>query len=146
MIEGIPLPVTDNPVDAVFWQGARRGELLVQHCGSCEEPRFPPQPRCSRCHSVKVDWRRVSGAGNVWSWVVPRPPLLPAFQDRSPFIVALVALRELPQIRMIGELAIASPGEVLELPSAVSLIGRPVHGRFRAMAEDVSLLYWELTD
>lgn len=88
----------------------------------------------------------MSGAGTVWSWVVPRPPLLPAFQDRSPFIVALVSLRELPQIRMIGELSIASAGGVLELPADINLIGRPVQCRFRAMAEDVSLLYWQLID
>ena len=147
MIESIPLPVTDNPVDAPFWEGTRRGELRVQHCGHCGEPRFPPLPRCAVCHSTRLGWHVVSGAGTVWSWVVPRPPLLPAFQQRAPYLVALVELLELPQIRMVGEL-VPAPGntlrELLAAKPARALIGRRVQAGFRAVTADVSLLYWAL--
>lgn len=165
MIETLPLPVTDNPIDAPFWAGARRGELLVQRCGSCGEHRFPPRPRCPHCHSADIDWVKVSGRGEVYSFVIPRPPLLPAFERLSPYVVALVSLVELPTIRMVGMLIAAESGTAADAPGvdtpgadapvasapgarldpARCYIGEPVTAEFVALAEDVHLLRWRLS-
>jgi uncharacterized OB-fold protein len=35
MIEDRPLPATDDPLDAPYWQATLRGELVVQRCTTC---------------------------------------------------------------------------------------------------------------
>jgi hypothetical protein len=47
-------------------------------------------------------WTRVSGDGRVASWTVIRPPVLPAYADRIPFVVLLVELSE--GVRLVGYL------------------------------------------
>ncbi|HUH37233.1 MAG TPA: OB-fold domain-containing protein [Spongiibacteraceae bacterium] len=145
MIETIPLPVTDNPVDAPYWAGARRGELLLQCCAGCGRHRFPPRPRCPDCHSDQSRWGAVSGRGEVWSFVVPRPPLLPVFERQSPYVVAVVSLADHPGIRMVGALVEAAAGGGT-VPAAVDSdavrIGAPVQAVFTPLTEDVHLLRW----
>lgn len=142
MIEGIPLPTTDNPVDAPFWEGAALGELRVQRCEGCGELRFPPRPMCPRCRSRSVGWQQMAGRGSIWSFVVPHPPLLPAFAEYAPYTVALVALEEAPQIRLVGALLGHENEELGELDPRAASIGAPVRAVFRQMADDVHLLYW----
>ena len=42
--------------------------------------------------------------GRVWSYVVPHPPLLPAYAARAPYNVIVVELAEAPRIRLVGNL------------------------------------------
>lgn len=146
MIEGIPLPTTDNPVDAPYWQAAARGELRVQRCEGCGEPRFPPRPMCPRCRSRAVSWQPMSGRGSIWSFVVAHPPLLPAFAEYAPYTVALVALEEAPQIRLVGALLGREDEKLGELDPGAASIGAPVRAVFRQMADDVHLLHWVVED
>ncbi|MER6677829.1 Zn-ribbon domain-containing OB-fold protein [Streptomyces sp. NPDC000983] len=104
-------PVTDAD-GAPFWHYAERGELRVQSCGDCGEPRFPPRPCCPHCQSFAVDWRPLSGQGRIWSWVVPHPPLLPDYAALAPYDVVLVELADAPRIRLVGNL-VAAPGAPL---------------------------------
>ncbi|MEU6774010.1 OB-fold domain-containing protein [Streptomyces sp. NPDC046759] len=94
-------PVTDTD-GAPFWEYAARGELRVQACGDCGEPRFPPRPCCPHCQSFAAEWRAVSGHGRVWSYVVPHPPLLPGYAERAPYNVVVVELEDAPRIRLVG--------------------------------------------
>ncbi|OQR58916.1 hypothetical protein B6E66_37315 [Streptomyces maremycinicus] len=96
-------PVTDAD-GAPFWRYAAQGELRVQTCADCGEPRFPPRPCCPHCQSFASRWRRTSGRGRVWSFVVPHPPLLPDYAAFAPYNVILVELAEAPRIRMVGNL------------------------------------------
>ncbi|MFI7015544.1 Zn-ribbon domain-containing OB-fold protein [Streptomyces sp. NPDC050164] len=102
-------PVTDTD-GAPFWEYAARGELRVQACAGCGELRFPPRPCCPHCQSFESEWRRVSGRGRVWSYVVPHPPLLPGYAELAPYNVVVVELDEAPRIRLVGNL-VAGPGE-----------------------------------
>ncbi|UUU33145.1 OB-fold domain-containing protein [Streptomyces sp. CA-210063] len=96
-------PVVD--VDgAPFWEYAARGELRVQACADCGELRFPPRPCCPHCRSFATEWRRVSGRGRVWSYVLPHPPLLPDYAEQAPYNVVLVELADAPRIRLVGNL------------------------------------------
>lgn len=140
MIEGIPLPVTDDPIDAEFWRGTCEGKLLVQCCSECQHKRFPPRPMCPQCQSDQCEWQELSGRGTIWSYTVPRPPLLPAFEKLTPYVTALVELEEDPQLRMIGPLLKAEDGEMQGLESAT--IGTPVKAVFKPYSEDVSLVCW----
>ncbi|MFD9430405.1 Zn-ribbon domain-containing OB-fold protein [Streptomyces sp. NPDC060002] len=105
-------PVTDAD-GAPFWRYAAQGELRVQACADCGEPRFPPRPCCPHCQSFASEWRRTSGRGRIWSYVVPHPPLLPDYAAQAPYNVILVELAEAPRIRLVGNL-VSEPGARLD--------------------------------
>ncbi|MDR6974757.1 putative OB-fold protein [Streptomyces sp. 3330] len=105
-------PVTDAD-GAPFWRYAAQGELRVQACADCGEPRFPPRPCCPHCRSFASEWRLTSGRGRIWSYVVPHPPLLPDYAALAPYNVILVELAEAPRIRMVGNL-VSGPGAPID--------------------------------
>ena len=115
MEESFLLPVLDDPDTAPFWEGAARGELLVQHCGNCGVARMPPRPMCPHCRSMETVWEPVSGRGTVWSYVIPHPPLLPAYTEFAPYNVIVVALEENPGLRLVGNLVDGPDGTPLLL-------------------------------
>lgn len=104
-------PVVDRD-GAPFWEYAARGELRVQTCGACGEPRFPPRPCCPHCRSFESEWRATSGRGRIWSYVVPHPPLLPDYAAQAPYNVIVVELDDLLRIRLVGNL-VGEPGAAL---------------------------------
>lgn len=142
MIEGIPLPATDDPLDAPYWQAALRGELVVQSCAQCERLRFPPRPLCPWCQSFDHTWKPVSGKGRIWSFAIPHPPLLPAFSRVAPYNVIIVELEEDPTIRMVGNLVPRRGAELNEIDPTTIEIGTPVHAVFEKVSEDVALARW----
>ncbi len=105
-------PVTD-PDGAPFWEYAAQGELRVQSCADCGEPRFPPRPCCPHCQSFANEWRLMSGHGRIWSYVVPHPPLLPDYAAQAPYNVIVVELADTPRIRLVGNL-VTGPGAGLD--------------------------------
>ncbi|WP_338697625.1 OB-fold domain-containing protein [Streptomyces sp. Q6] len=98
-----PVPDDDG---APFWEYTARHELRVQACAApdCGELRFPPRPCCPHCRSFDSTWRRMSGRGRIWSYVVPHPPLLPAYAAQAPYNAIVVELAEAPRIRLVGNL------------------------------------------
>lgn len=141
MIEGAPLPEVDAD-SAPFWEGTAAGELRMQACASCGRYRFPPRPMCPWCRSVGVGWSKLSGRGTVWSFAVPHPPLLPAFADLAPYVVAVVALEEDPTLRLVGNLVASPDGAINEVEPASVRIGEPVQVVFQPAGEDVFLPRW----
>jgi uncharacterized OB-fold protein len=135
------LPDLDEPTSAPFWEGCARGELLVQTCGSCGLMRMPPRPMCSRCRSVDVRWEATSGRGRVWSFIVPHPPLLPAFAELAPFNAVIVELEEDPLIRFAGNLVASPDGAINEVDPSTIEIGQPVSVVFHQV-DDVFLPRW----
>jgi uncharacterized OB-fold protein len=142
MIEGIPLPATDDPIDAPFWAATLRGELVLQRCTGCATYRFPPRPMCPSCQSTDHVWHPTSGRGRVWSFVVPHPPLLPSFAALAPYNVVVVALDDDPTIRMVGNLVARPDGAINEIDPATIRIGMPVRVVFETVAPDVALPRW----
>ncbi len=133
------LPVIDDD-SAPFWEAARRGELVMQGCGNCGRLRFPPRPMCPYCQSVDVTWSPMSGRGTIWSFVVPHPPLLPAYAEQAPYNVVVVALEEDPTLRLVGNLVTSGDGPINELLDIN--IGAPVRVVFTEVSDDVSLPRW----
>lgn len=145
MIEDIPLPATDDPLDASFWEATLRGDLVVQRCRSCGVRRFPPRPMCPGCQSFDHEWNKMSGEGRVWSFVFPHPPLLPSFARVAPYNVILVELADDPSVRMIGNLVASADGEINEIDPAAITIGAPVRAVFHKAAADLALIRWVAT-
>ncbi len=96
-----PVPVADADTEA-FWEGCRRGELRIQRCAGCQRWIWQPRPLCPHCHTPEPVWTPVSGEGRVASWTVMRPPTLPAYADKVPFVILLVELDQ--GVRLIGYL------------------------------------------
>jgi uncharacterized protein len=143
METGFILPELDGEDSAEFWAGTARRELLVQRCGACDAPRFPPRPMCPRCRSTDVRWAPVAGTGRIWSFVVPHPPLLPAYAALAPYNVIVVELDEDPSLRMVGNLLASPDGAINEVDPATIEIGAPVRVVFQQV-EDVTLPRWVL--
>jgi uncharacterized protein len=135
------LPDLEGEDTAEFWAGCARGELLVQACARCGRWRFPPRPMCPHCRSIEHTWEQVSGKGTIWSFVVPHPPLLPAYAPLAPYNVIVVALDEDPAIRLVGNLVEDAAGPINAIDPATIRIGEPVRVVF-ALIEDVALPRW----
>jgi len=141
LYEGILLPEVDR-VTAGFWEGTARGELCVQACGACGAWRMPPRPMCPVCRSTDVAWIATNGRGTIWSYVVPHPPLLPAYERMAPYNVIVVALDEDPGIRFVGNLVASADGALNEVDASTIVIGEPVRVVFPAPVDDIVLPRW----
>ena len=141
MESGWLLPDLADPIANEFWFGCARGELLVQACASCRTKRMPPRPMCPNCRSTDVTWEPTSGRGTVWSFIVPHPPLLPAFGEVAPYNAIIVELEEDPAIRFVGNLVASAAGQINEIDPATITIGEPVHVVFHQI-DDVTLPRW----
>jgi len=141
MESGWLLPNLDEPIAREFWLGCARGVLLVQACGACGAWRMPPRPMCARCRSTAVKWEPTSGRGRVWSFIVPHPPLLPAFGEIAPYNTIVVELDENPLIRFVGNLVASADGAINEIDPATITIGEPVRVVFHQI-DDVTLPRW----
>ena len=141
MESGFLLPDIEDDDAGPFWSGTARGELLVQTCAACRHRRMPPRPMCPACRSLHHIWVPLSGRGTIWSFVVPHPPLLPAYQDLAPYNVITVALDEDPNLRVVGNLVTRPDGPINEVDPATICIGEPVRVVFQQV-EDVFLPRW----
>jgi uncharacterized OB-fold protein len=109
------------------WDGAKDGPLLIQRCDGCGVLRHPPRPMCPHCHSLEWDVIEATGRGTVYSFVMPRHPPLPFFDDG--YIVVLVELEE--GTRIVSNLVDVAPED--------ASIGMRVHVRFDSFDDDVVL-------
>ncbi|OCC25609.1 hypothetical protein MB02_02985 [Croceicoccus estronivorus] len=144
MIEGMPLPATDDPLDREFWSKARDGKLVVQACGDCGTSRFPPRPMCPHCQSENVTWRDDPGTATIWSFATPRPPLLPAFEAITPYITVIGALDSDPMIRIAGMAVTGADDAFTGLTAEDVEIGQPLTIHFQTVSPDCALPVWRL--
>lgn len=138
---GFLLPELDAD-STPFWEGTARGELLVQACANCGRLRFPPRPVCPWCRSFEDKWTAMSGRASLWSWVIPHPPLLPAYAELAPYNVIVVALAEDPTIRMVGNLVASATGPINELDPGDLGNGAPVQVVFPPPIDGIVFPRW----
>ncbi|MCA9511337.1 MAG: Zn-ribbon domain-containing OB-fold protein [Myxococcota bacterium] len=127
--EGTPLP-RPTPLSQPHWDGCREGELRVQRCTACGALEFIPQPVCTACFTEALEWTRVSGRGEVYSFSVVHRPQRPEF--RAPYVVAIVALEE--GAHMLTNLVDVAPDDVR--------IGMPVEVAFHRASDAITLPYF----
>jgi uncharacterized protein len=138
---GFLLPVDDDPLTSPFWEGCRRGELLVQRFSASGRLVWPPRPMDPYSRTLEYKWEPMSGLGTVWSYVVPHPPLLPAYEEFAPYNVIVVALDEDPTIRMVGNLVEDADAPINSVEPRSIAIGAAVRVVFSPV-DDVSLPRW----
>lgn len=135
------LPDIEDPDSQAFWAGTARGELLVQACTECGRSRIPPRPMCPACNSLRHAWQPLSGRGTIWSYVVPHPPLLPAYAALAPYNVVTVTLEENPTLRLVGNLVASPNGPINEIDPSTIRIGERVRVVFQPVG-DVHMPRW----
>lgn len=118
-----PTPETQH-----FWDGARRGELLLQRCDECGKPYFPPRPFCPVCASSSVSVFRASGRGRLYSYNINHRPA-PGFTP--PYAIAVVELDEGP--RMMTNIV-----DCPQTPAALQL-DMPLEVVFERLDDDIAL-------
>lgn len=94
-----PLPRPLNPeLTRPFWEAARRHELVLPRCTTCDHLFFYPRSECPRCFSSALAWVPVSGRGRLHSFTIVYQPANAAFRDNAPYVYAVVQLDEGPRL------------------------------------------------
>lgn len=57
-----------SPETAPFWAAAKVRRLVVPFCTRCNHPIWYPKRFCGACGTLDVEWRQVSGAGEIYSF------------------------------------------------------------------------------
>jgi uncharacterized protein len=122
----IPEP---GPLTRGYWEQAREGLLVLQHCRDCGWSGHPPLPRCPHCHGADLGWHEVSGEGTVYSCTVVRHATHAALAGRVPYVIAIVQLAEGP--RVVSGIAGAAPDDVR--------VGMPVRVTFEEVTPEITL-------
>ena len=129
-MSAVPKPVPEaTPELRLFFEAARRGELVVQRCGGCGRHRFPPRPICSECLGRDAEWVRVSGRGTIFSYNVMHQVYHPGFAAEVPYPVVQVELEE--GARIVSNL-VDCPRDRIE-------IGLPVEVVFARITDEITL-------
>jgi uncharacterized OB-fold protein len=131
LAEGRPLPAIDRPLTEPYWEAARRHELVILRCQSCQRWIWYPQELCYECNSANLAWEPIGPTGTIYSFVVLRHGLHPYFAQHLPLAVALVALDDAPYVRITAN--------ILDCPADDVHVGMPVTACFEDVTEDVTL-------
>jgi hypothetical protein len=127
-----PLPVPDAATEP-YWQAAREQRLVMPRCEECGRYHFYPRTLCPHCSSSRVNWTRVSGKGEVYSFTIIHRAPSAAFAPAVPYVVASVKLAEGPHL-MTNIVGIE--------PDAVR-IGMPVNVLFQKFSGEITLPMFE---
>ena len=114
-----------------FWDAAARHSLVVAQCSVCGACRMPPTPFCPACQSQQIDWRTLSGLGEVYSYTVVERAILPGMTDYLPYVSAVITLEGGGGVRLISN--------VVDVELADLAIGMKVMVAWDDLAEGVAV-------
>jgi uncharacterized OB-fold protein len=130
-----PIPAMDAPEDSPFWQAAREGRLVAQHCTNCGHWQYPALPVCAGCLEQSLNWDPVTPRGTIWSFATYHRAFHPGFKGDLPYTVGII---ETPEgVRFTGRLL----GD-----KEAFAVGAPVKVKFVAQTDDFTLPMWELAE
>ena len=129
-----PLPVITEE-NRPFWEGCKRGVLLLQYCEACGRYQFYPRLYCMQCGASTLHWEQASGRGVIYSYTIISQDKSPEFGYDTPYNVAIIELEEGP--RLMSNIVDATPADLrVELPVTVV---------FDAISDTISLPRFRLT-
>jgi len=105
--------------DAPFWQALDEGVFKLARC-ACGAW-YARTQACLRCGSSasQLEWLPASGHGEIKTFVIFDKPYHPWFATRLPYVVAVIALAEGPELLTnvidmpVDEVAIGLPVEIV---------------------------------
>ena len=119
-----PLPFIESHNEG-YWAAAREHKLKLQVCLHCGVNRHPPTPGCWRCGSPEWHWQEVGQPirGVVESYVIVYRAFVRGFEQDVPYTVALAALLNCREVRLLGGVVNAEPGNLeIEIGMEVELV------------------------
>ncbi|MDH4144219.1 MAG: Zn-ribbon domain-containing OB-fold protein [Acidimicrobiia bacterium] len=93
-----------------YWEGAGRGELVLQRCRSCSTVQSKPRNVCATCLSNDIEHFVASGRGTIYTFTVTEQNMAPPFNAHLPYVMAYVALDEGP--RLLTHIVGCDPADV----------------------------------
>ena len=111
-----------------FWDGCKEGKFLVRHCNVCNEDHFYPRPFCPKCWGDDVEWKEATGRGTLYTYSIVVQNDLPPFNERVPYVAAVVELEEGPRVMTNIE---GTPHDELR-------VGMPVTVGFRPLDDEIT--------
>jgi len=115
-----------------FWDATRDRKLLLQYCRGTGQYQFFPRPTSLFTGRRDLEWREVSGRGNIFTYTVAhRGPGI--FHGHEPYLIATVTLDV--GVNMIANLVHCTLDQVK--------IGMPVLPFWMKLANGMHLLMFE---
>lgn len=99
-----------TPANEWFWRSGADGRLRIQGCTECRALVHPPVPICPSCRSRTWEAIPVCGRAVVAGYTINAHPWLPGFDP--PYVVAVVALEEDPDVRLTTNIVGCEPDDV----------------------------------
>ncbi len=134
-----PLPMPLNPAPSKeFWDGAKRGELMLPRCSHCGRIFWYPREQCPNptCFSdarlgKDIGWTKATGKGRLYSYSVVHEAAN-RFEGDAPYIICLIELQEGQGLRMFSNLVDCKVEDIK--------IGMPVVATYEKITEDYTLV------
>lgn len=114
--------------DRAFWEGAKQHELMAYKCLNCGTFYYPAI-HCVSCNDPKMGWVKVTGKGNVYTFVIYHRMFHPGWKDDIPYNVAWIKLEEGPLLM----------SNIVDCKNEDIEIGMPVEVVFEEVSEEVTL-------
>lgn len=83
-----------SPISKPFWDAAARGKLLAQRCLACGSYVFYPRAWCPHCFGLELEWKEMTGKGEVHTYSVVHAAPCVGFEADVPYVLAVVQLEE----------------------------------------------------
>ena len=109
-------------MDQPFWDACNEDRLIIQHCALCNRLQHPPAATCAECDMAGyLEWREMSGRGEIYSYGVIYDGPVASLQADQPFNLAVVTLEEDPRINMYSHLP-GTPVDEVPIGASVEVI------------------------
>lgn len=105
----LPVPEVDD-VNRLYFEGTADGELRIRRCESCGARFRFAYAWCPECWSQDLAFNVASGRGKVETFSIIHQAPYEAFEDRLPYVIALIELDE--GVRMMSNIVNCPPDEV----------------------------------
>jgi uncharacterized OB-fold protein len=125
-----------DPLTQPFWDAAKRHELVLQECAACGKLRHPPAGVCPECGSESSGWRKMSGRGTLYSYVIVHQTALPNWRQSVPYNIAQVAPDEAPELRLYGN--------VVDFDDSKLKVGLPLVAVFDDVTHEDTIIRWRV--
>jgi hypothetical protein len=77
-----------------YWEAAKKGQLLVQHCKDCNRNIFYPREICPKCKSRNLEYIKATGKGKLFTFSLVEKGAPAEFKEDQPYVICLVDLDE----------------------------------------------------
>ena len=93
-----------------YWEGAGRGELVLQRCPSCDVVQHKPRGVCATCLGSELEHFVAAGTGTVYTFTVTNQNQAKGFAEACPYVMAYVDLAE--GVRLLTNIVECDPSDV----------------------------------